>query len=331
MPNHYSDDQLRMAARLYYVDGLGQVEVAKIVKVSQAMVSRLLAAARNRGIVRISVEDYEPRNTLLEQKIMQQFGLVSAAVIKTVQHASPGEVRRTIGHFGASFVASLIPGNNIVAIAGGRTIRELVQNLPTEGTRNIKVIPAMGSIDATIAPVDAFEIGHLLANRLGGSFYTINTPAFLPDRITRDAFLGLPQINSVWKQLNQTDVALIGIGTLENSIFAERGIFGAADLEQLRHHGAVGEICGRFFNEHGQECISPWRDRVISISLEQLRSIGQVVCITAGTDRAAALAAAIRGRLFKALVIDEAGATALIEKGQAPPDSTPSKKEICNL
>ena len=60
MSNEYSDDQLRLVARLYYLDGLGQSEVARFAKVSQAKVSRLLTVARERGIVRISVADYEP-------------------------------------------------------------------------------------------------------------------------------------------------------------------------------------------------------------------------------------------------------------------------------
>ena len=38
IPVRYSDEQLRLAARLYYLDGLGQTEVAKFVKVSQAKV-----------------------------------------------------------------------------------------------------------------------------------------------------------------------------------------------------------------------------------------------------------------------------------------------------
>ena len=70
MANDYSDDRLRLAARLYYVDGLGQNEVAKFAKVSQAKVSRLLALARERGIVRISVADYEPRRRDLEGLIL---------------------------------------------------------------------------------------------------------------------------------------------------------------------------------------------------------------------------------------------------------------------
>ena len=49
MPNDYSDDRLRLVARLYYLDGLGQSEVAKVAKVSQAKVSRLLSLAKERG------------------------------------------------------------------------------------------------------------------------------------------------------------------------------------------------------------------------------------------------------------------------------------------
>ena len=139
----YSDDQLRLAARLYYLDGLGQTEVAKFVKVSQAKISRLLALARERGIVRISVAEYEPRNESLEQRIQQRFRLRSVAVIKTVERATVEDARRLVGHFGAPFIASLIQANNVVAIAGGRTIRELVQQLPENG----KPPPYRGSGD----------------------------------------------------------------------------------------------------------------------------------------------------------------------------------------
>ncbi|MCX6904587.1 MAG: transcriptional regulator, partial [Verrucomicrobia bacterium] len=190
---------------------------------------------------------------------------------------------------------------------------------------NLAVVQAMGSIDSTVGPVDAFELGHALAHRWGGSFYRLNSPAFVPDLKTRNSFLALPQIRSVWQRLSQATVALVGIGTLENSVFVERGVLSAADLDKLKQGGAVGEICGRFFDLHGRECDSPWRDRVISISLDQLRAVPQVVGVIAGADRSAAIAAAIRGRLLKSLVIDEAGAVALLAESSPSPASPPSK------
>jgi deoxyribonucleoside regulator len=303
--NHYSDEQLRLAARLYYLDGLAQNEVARFVKVSQAKVSRLLAAARERGVVRISVAEYEPHNHALERSLRKAFGLNAVAVIKTLEGATAEDARRAVGHFGAAFVAALLPPKSVVAIAGGRTIRELVQLLPEDKGRHLTVIQAMGSIDSAIGPEDALELGRILARRSGGRFQALNTPAFVPDRKTRDALLALAQIRSVREQFAQANVAIVGVGTLAESAFVARKVLSAGDLELLAHDGAVGEICGRFYDKNGRECMSPWRDRVLGIDLEQIRRIPQVIGVVAGGDRSGALAAAIRGGLLKSLLIDE--------------------------
>jgi deoxyribonucleoside regulator len=321
MLNSYSDEQLRLAARLYYLDGLPQSEVARFAKVSQAKVSRLLAAARERGIVRISVAEYEPRHRQLEQSIREDFGLKSVAVIKTAEGVTAEDARRAVGHFGAPFVATLLPTKAVVAIAGGRTIRELVQLLPEDKERRLTVIQAMGSIDSSIGPEDALELGRILARRSGGRFQTLNTPAFVPDRKTRDAFLALPQIRSVREQLARANAAIVGVGTPSNSVFAARGVFSPRDMEELAGCGAVGEICGRFYDKNGRECASPWRDRVLSIDLEHIRRIPLVIGIVAGGDRSAALAAAIHGGLLKALVIDEEAARSLSNSPQTNPIS----------
>ncbi len=303
--NNYSDEQLRLAARLHYVDGLGQTEVARFFKVSQAKVSRLLALARQRGIVRVSVAEYEPRDLILERAVRKKFGLESVAVIKTIPSAAGEDARRSVGHFGGPFVAGMLPPKSVVAIAGGRSIHDLVQHLPEDKNRQLTVIQAMGSIDSNVGSEDALELGRILARRSGGNFLTLNTPAFVPDRKTRDAFLSLPQINSVRQRLAQADVAIVGVGTLDNSAFAARGVLTPKDMEELAGCGAVGEICGRFYDKNGRECDSRWQDRVLSIDLEQLRKIPLVIAIVAGGDRSAAIAAAVRGNILKAMVIDD--------------------------
>jgi deoxyribonucleoside regulator len=314
----YSDEQLRLTARLYYVDGLGQMEVARFVKVSQAKVSRLLALARERGIVRIAVAEYEPRDEALETALQNKFGLQAAVVIKTIAGATAEEARLAVGHFGAPFVASLVKPNSTVAISGGRTMRELVQLLPEKPELGASVIQAMGSIDANVGPVDAFELGRFLARRWGGYFSTLNSPAFVPDKKTRDAFLNLEQIRSVFERLSRADFALVGIGTLYNSVFVERGVIRSEDVEKLSRRGAVGEICGRFYDEHGRECDTPWRDRVIGIELDQLRKVPQVIGIIAGGDRSAAIKAAVRGGLLKSIVMDDNCARALLAETLTP-------------
>ena len=310
----YSDDVLRMAASLYYIDGLGQTEVAALVRVSQTKISRLLAVALERGIVRISVDQYDPRLKSLEDRLGEKFGLRDVAVIKTAPLASREASRQTVGHFGAPFVASLLPQAGIVALGGGRSVADVVRGLRRGNGRRLTLVQAMGSIDSNISPVDALELGRTLVNLWGGEFLMLSTPAFVPDKKTRDVFLASHQIRSVWQKLRQADAALVGVGPLENSVYIDRGVLNAADIAQLRGSGAVGEICGRFFDARGRECSSPWSKRAISVELEFLRKIPQVIGVAAGPERAPAVAAALRGGLLKSLVIDDTGAQALLGK-----------------
>ena len=319
MPNDYSDDRLRLVARLYYLDGLGQSEVAKFAKVSQAKVSRLLALAKERGIVRITVADYEPRRRELEEELRLKLGLKSAVVIKASagnghgNGADAGEdLRRAVGHFGAAAVNELIQPRDTVAVAGGRTIHELVHHLPAARAKSLTIVQAMGSVDSNVSVFDAQEVGRVVTQRLGGIFLSLNTPAFIPEKRTRDALLDLEQVRSVHQHLDRAKVALVGLGTLANSVFVERGTLNAPMIRDLERAGAVGEVCGRFFDQKGNECATAWRDRVISVELGQLRAIPQVVGVVSGGDRSSAILAAIRGGIVKSLVIDEIGAAALV-------------------
>lgn len=327
MSNDYSDDRLRLAARLYYIDGLGQNEVAKFVKVSQAKVSRLLALARERGIVRITVADYEPRRRDLEGMLVDRFGLTTAIVLKAIDGLSVADLRHAVGHFGSAALEPLIKPKSVVAIAGGRTIHELVQQLPHSANKALTVVQAMGSVDANVNAFDAQEVGRVLAQRLGGTFLALNVPAYMPEKRTRDSLLQLEQVRSVHERLGDADLALVGVGTLENSVFVERGVISSRDIQDLENAGTAGEICGRFFDEEGNECATPWRDRVISIEVDQLRKIPHVFAVVSGSDRSPAILAAIRGKLLKGIIIDEAGAIALLALAGSNNSGKPKTKK----
>lgn len=326
MPNAYSDDHLRLVARLYYLDGLGQAEVARFAKVSQAKVSRLLALARERGIVRITVADYDPRRRDLEKLLGARLGLDTVAVIKSSDGFEAADLRRAVGHFGAPIVAGLLQPGNTVALAGGRTIHDLVHEFPSARDQALTVVQAMGSVDANASVFDAQEVGRVMGQRLGGTFLSLNTPAFIPRKATRDALLELPQVRNIHENLDRAHAAIVGLGTLGNSVFVERGTIDRTMATELARAGAVGEVCGRFFNADGEECATAWRDRVISIQLDQLRKIPQVIAVVSGADRTAAILAAIKGKLIKSLVIDEVGGSALLAAAPAAPTRPATRK-----
>jgi deoxyribonucleoside regulator len=307
----YSDEQLILAARLYFVDGLGQAEIGKLVHVSQSKVSRMLALARERGLVRVTVPEYESRHKALERQLKQQFG-VDAVVIRTAAGAGIRELRQTVGYFAAPVVSKWIRPRQIVAVAGGRTLHALVEYMkPAGAAGGVVAAQAMGNIDSSPGDYDAVELGRRIASAWNGSFLTLNTPAILPDAAVCRQLLELEQVDRVFGFLERADLALVGIGTLENSVFVERRILTLSEIDVLRESGVEGEILGRFFDADGKECDTPFRKRVVSLPLKRLKRLGQVAAVVSGSDRTAALGAAIRGRLINRLVIDEGGAAAL--------------------
>ena len=303
---------LTSVARMYYVDGLGQSEIASIFGISRSTVSRLLTAARQRGIVRITVDDYNPRDEELEQQLSATFGLRRSVVVR-VQDSNPEVSRRTVAYFGAPVVAEWFHAQRSIGVSGGRTVAQLIQFMePQEHRGPMDVVQLMGSIGSAPSSIESSELCRTLARRFNGSFHTINAPAFMEDQRNRDLLVSHSQIRAVWGMLPTLDMIVVGIGTLDESVFVERQLLSTDDFALLRKQGAVGEICGRFFDARGRECDTPFRDRVISVDLEMLNGNAEVVAMTSGPARRQALRGAICGGLIQSLVIDDMGARALL-------------------
>ena len=315
---------------MYYLDEMGQHDIAAIMGISRSQISRLLARARELGIVRISVDEYDPRDRELEAHLVARHGLRRAVVVRTPDLAERGaartaQVRRAVGYFAAPAVADLIQPPATLGLAGGRTLAELIGYLAPRAeaaapavaptAAGVTVLQLMGNIGPTASEIDAVDLSRRIAQRYGGAFYTLNAPAIAQDRAARDHFLAHDHIRLVLKLFASLDVALVGIGSLDESAFIDRGVLPDADLKALRAAGAVGEICGRFFDRDGAECRSSYRDRVIGIELETLRRCPEVVAVTNGAGRAPAVRAALAGGLVNGLVIDDAGARALLAEG----------------
>lgn len=311
-------DLLSLTAKLYYLDGLSQAEVAEIIGVSRSSVSRLLARALETGIVSITVNQYAPRNRELEEALCAEFGLKRAVVVKTYGGGEATSVRRTVGYIAAPVISERLQPNAVVGTAGGRTLYHLIHYLrPATNVHGNTVVQMMGNIGSYVGEIDAYELGRVLTQKLNGNLYAVSAPVFAEDAATRDIFLNHAQVQTTWQLFDHVDVAFVGIGTTTNSAFIERKVMTAEDIAMLRRQGVVGEICGRFYDREGRECDSVFRDRVIGIELEKLRQIPDVIAVTNGSDRAQAVYSALRGGLATSLIIDEAGAQAVLSVGQA--------------
>lgn len=301
------DDLPRFVAELYYVEEMSQAEIADLLNVNRSSVSRLLSRAREQGIVQIKVEPYEPRNRELEAQLTSRYDLRHAIVIKSFEGITDEHRRRLIGHFAASLVPQLIDSETALGIGGGRTLSEVARRVrPLENAEGVTVVQLVGNTGPDTKAADATEVTRVLAQRLGvKTFYHLNVPALAPDASYRDALQAHQDIRMVFQLFGSLEIALVGVGSITDTLWLDRGWFSPSDIETLQQQGAVGEICGRFFNIQGKQCATEYRERVISIDLGELRDKEQVVGIAGGQAKVEAIRAALDGGLINGLVSDD--------------------------
>jgi DNA-binding transcriptional regulator LsrR (DeoR family) len=78
----------------------------------------------------------------------------------------------------------------------------------------------------------------------------------------------------------------------------------ADDLAELRRLGAVGDVCFRFFDEHGALVKSEIDQRVVGIGPAQLLGVPRRIGVAGGRRKQAAIRAALAGGWVNVLITD---------------------------
>lgn len=306
-------EHLTAVARMYYLNGMAQSEIADLYQISRSTVSRMLSAAREHGIVRISVDDYDPRSSELEAALISAFGLRRAVVVRSI----PGQVvatRREIAHHAAPELSGWIARSRRVGTTGGRALGEVIRAIPHSPARDsIGIYQMMGAVATTPGINEPGEITRALGNRLNGKVHMLNVPAYVHDKQVRDSIAGHDQVSAMIRTFGTLHQAFVGVGSIENSMFVEHGVLTKPVQKELRQLGAVAEICGRFIDANGQEVDHALRERVLSIDIDVLRSIPDVVAVTSGTGKGASVHAALANGLVNSVVLDSACAESVLE------------------
>jgi DNA-binding transcriptional regulator LsrR (DeoR family) len=140
-------------------------------------------------------------------------------------------------------------------------------------------------------------------------------PGIVGSQASLDVLLADPYVHEAMALFDQVSLALVGIGALQPSeLLAKSGnIFSDEELGILRGAGAVGDILLHFFNEHGQPVETPLNNRVISMSLPQLRQVDRAVGVAGGRRKQEAILGALRGNFVNVLITDCYTARRLIE------------------
>lgn len=301
--NRTSDERLAEVATLYYHAGLNQSDIAERLGESRSNVSRLLTEARRRGIVEVRIHQPLPLERRLGRELQQRFALRDALVLDS-RGRDADETLRRVGEVGAQFLERSLEEIEVLAISWGTALRAVVQGLHTSRRAPIEVVQMIGGIGSST--VDGTELARRFADALGGTCDYLYAPLLADDEEAVSVMLRDSNVRRVLDKAARADFALVGIGALEPEIssLVRAGYADAATLRALRRAGAVGDVCGRHFDVHGQPLDVDLNRRVVGLDLDALRRIPVVVGVAAGRAKGAAVLGALRGGHLDVLVCD---------------------------
>jgi DNA-binding transcriptional regulator LsrR (DeoR family) len=317
-------ERLRLAtrvARLYYEHGLKQPEIAEKLSISQAKVSRLLMAAQKEGIVRTTVTSPVGVYSELEERLVSRYQLKDA-VVADCSTDDPDEVLRSIGGAAGGYLESTLGSDEVVGISSWSEtlLRTVAAMQPRRRADKSRVVQILGGIGTPAAEVHAIRLTQQLAYLLKAEPHFLTAPGVAASQRAAAAYLTEPHVQQTAAFFDRLTVALVGIGSLHPSrLLGESGnVFSQEELDDLKRLGAVGDICVHFFDGQGNDVQSPLNDRVIGMSLAQLRNVPRTVGVAGTAEKTLAIKGALRGRLITTLVTDRFTAERLLAPGEDP-------------
>jgi DNA-binding transcriptional regulator LsrR (DeoR family) len=310
------DEELRLLCKvsmLHYDENLTQEEVSARLQLSRARVSRLLSAARQRGIVQITVNPPSGIHANLELQLEKQFNLSEVVVVDTAEGGSADSVARSLGIAAADYLRHSIQAEDVIGISWGKTLSSMVSALAPDRLPNLQVVQLIGGLGAPESEAHATDLCRRFGQKLGCHVTLLPAPGIVSSLAAKNALLSDHHIARTIDRFSSLSMAFVGIGapTPHSVLIRDGTIISQSELDLLLQKGAVGDIALRFFNKHGQLIDSEIDHRVIGISLEQLQNISRVVGVAGGKEKTSTILGALRGKLINVLITDHLTARAL--------------------
>lgn len=306
-------DQLVDIATRFYLTGQSQIEIARSVGLDASTVSRYLRRARDEGIVRVEIQRPRSLHGDLALELAQTFNLKRAVV---VTGEGPGSVQ-AVARAAADYVNSQLTNGMRLGLSWGRMLSAAIHMLPPGTVSDLDVSLLHGGVGSAGAGIQGVELArHIASLHPHSHVHYLHAPVLVDSPDIKDAMLRDGSIRAALESAASREMALVGIGTLDESAPLIRfGHISERDRRRLLAAGAIGDMCTRFFTPEG-EPVHVLDDRLIAIEWDELKRIPLVVAMAAGVDKRDAILGALRAACMTVLITDAATARAVL-KGAA--------------
>ena len=298
---------------LFYNEGMSQLEIGEIMGISRWKVGRVIKDARARGLISIAINHPQSDLTEIEIKVAKKFNLKQAIVVDITEYDRVAPLDQ-LGQAGAQYLTSILDRHQILGVTWGITVSHVAKNLSQTDAKHLKLVQIGGGL-GIIEGADNPALTMMLGQKLGAEAHLIQAPIIVQSKSIRDTLFEETRIRETIEIARKADLLMFGVGLIgPESLLWKSGLLTESDAAKLKKAGAVGAVCGRFFDEQGNRCLHDLTDRTIGLNLNELKLIRHKILISYGPEKLQAVHGALKGSLVDVLIIDHDTADGLLKK-----------------
>jgi lsr operon transcriptional repressor len=308
-----AEEQLLRVAWYYYVDGVSQDDIAKLMGVSSASAGRLLERCRQSGIVSFTINSEYYSAFEVGRRLKERFSLREALVPPMLDSdvADQSTINQWLGRGGAQYLQNHLKPGDLLGMGWGDTVRSTVDALNSDAMSQVSTVSLTGGVGTYVNTLRRVRTGH--SDSAHDSL--IPAPILASSAELARALRAEEQVQLLLERARHCDHAVIGVGAVgAQATLVQVGYTSAEQLAEFAEAGAVGDLLGVFYDRNGKVLDLPLHDLRIGISMDDLRRVPNVVAIAGGMSKYQAVLGALRGGYLDVLVTTEDVARALLEE-----------------
>lgn len=289
----------------YYMENLTQQAIADQLGISRMRVIKLLDKARQSGVIQFRISSSFDVRHALETKLMERYHLKDCYIVPTNPDASG--VNDTVAKAASIYISNHITDNCYINFGYGdtssRTIAYLAKNLETP----VSFVSLTGGV--------GYYLPNSESNIFNAKLYLIPAPLLMSSKEMAAALKQENSVKDVSCMIKLASMTIVGIGSMDNdATIVQSSILSHNDFLLLNMKGAVGDIICHFIDKDGNLVDTDIDSRLVSVSLDTLNQLENVIGVAAGKHKVSAITSALKGGYLDILITDEATAELLCQE-----------------
>jgi DNA-binding transcriptional regulator LsrR (DeoR family) len=298
------------AAWMYFIEELTQNEIAQKLGVGRVTVVRLLAAARERNEIKISITDRLAECVGAERELERRFGIDEVIVVPL---SAPGaDATEPISAATGAYVSSLVRPNMRIGVGWGRTLVNSLAFMTERTVEDLSVVSLLGGI-MKARKFNPAEFAWRFASLYQADCYLMTAPLVVDSAETRQTLIDRCGLRDIFELAASLDaVVMSAAGTGSDATAHVSRFISDTDRASVVKAGAVGDLLFNFFDADGQLVDHPINQRVMSVPLDIVKKVPVRVLAAGGQNKVRAILGALKLLKPTVLITDEHTAQAVL-------------------